>query len=284
MLHRRNGGYLNLVASERAPEPSRQLEAAGYTVLRGAFSSAEIEAMHKAVSEIYATSGIDHRGPHMSDEEQDEYRYACFNRSARVQDAIAAPVILDVIEPLLGGDCHVIANTCWRNRAGVESQQGGGNWHIDGGPHVPHDSDIRWDDRIPYPVFAIGVHILLQDCPMACGPTAVIPGSHKSGQPPPRDATNSMDLTCYDQKLVQLDGKAGDVALFVSDVWHRRLPPTAEDLGRFFIQIHYGRRDIAQRILPTADVNHLSAEAIGRAETQRQKTIIGLHNKGFYDG
>lgn len=162
--------------------------------------------------------------------------------------------------------------------------QGGGHWHVDGGPHVPHDMNVRWNDDIPYPVFAIGVHIMLEDCPMASGPTAVIPGSHKSGQPPPLGAGTSTDLTCYDQGMVALEASAGDVALFVSDIWHRRLATTPDDNGRFFIQCHYGRRDIAQRVLPTAEINHVSPEAMERAATERDRTLIGLHNKGFYDG
>ena len=40
-------------------------------------------------------------------------------------------------------------------------------------------SGVAWDDRIPYPVFAVGAHIYLQDCTRADGPTAVVPG-----QPP----------------------------------------------------------------------------------------------------
>jgi hypothetical protein len=51
-----------------------------------------------------------------------------------------------------------------------------------------------------------------------------------------------------------------------------------------FIQCHYGRRDLAQRIRPTAEVNHLSDEARDRAKTSRQRTLAGLHRNGFYDG
>jgi len=62
-------------------------------------------------------------------------------------------------------------------------------------------------------------------------------------------------------------GAAGDLVLFVSDVWHRRMPTGPDDTGRFFLQVQYGRRDIAQRLRPTAQVNHLSPEAIARAGT-----------------
>jgi hypothetical protein len=69
----------------------------------------------------------------------------------------------------------------------------------------------------------------------------------------------------------------------VSDVWHRGTP-AREGYGRFFLQCHYGRRDLAQRILTTAEVNHLSPEAVARAQTERERTLIGLHQPFFYDG
>ena len=118
-----------------------------------------------------------------------------FNRSALAQKAIGRRAILEAIEPLLGEDCHVIANTCWRNPPRDANTHGGGFWHIDAGPHIPRDPDIPWDERIPYPIFAIGAHIYLKDCPIECGPTGVIPGSHKSGRPPPADRFDDVDLT-----------------------------------------------------------------------------------------
>ena len=56
-----------------------------------------------------------------------QFRYEMYNRSAAVQRAIGHPRILETIEPLLGEDCHVIANTCWRN----PPDHGGGPWHCD---------------------------------------------------------------------------------------------------------------------------------------------------------
>jgi hypothetical protein len=200
-----------------------------------------------------------------------------------VQNAVGHPRILEVVEPLLGEDCHVIANTAWWQRSG-ENDHLGRFWHIDSGPHVPRDSDVPWDSRIPYPVFAIAAHLYLWDCPIEAGPTGLIPGSHTSGQAPPMERLADGDLDWNGQRAVPIVAQAGDVALFVSDVWHRRMPPGPGDPGRMFVQCHYGRRDIAQRIRPTSSVNHLSAEASGRAATPREKTLVGHHPLGFYDG
>jgi ectoine hydroxylase-related dioxygenase (phytanoyl-CoA dioxygenase family) len=201
------------------------------------------------------------------------------NYGPLTQAAIGHLEILSVIEPLLGNDCHVIANTAWRN----PPEFGGGPWHCDAGPHVPRPEGIEWDDRIPYPVFAIGAHVLLKDCPRSCGPTAVVPGSHRSGRLAPRERLNDPHLTYDGREPVLLEAKAGDVALFVSDVWHRGTPASG-GTGRLFIQVHYGRRDIAQRIRTTAEVNHLTPEAVARATTKRQRELIGLHDPFFYDG
>lgn len=81
-----------------------------------------------------------------------------------------------------------------------------------------------------------------------------------------------------------LAAQAGDVQLFVSDVWHRRMPTGPGDAGRLFLQVHYGRRDIAQRLQTTSVANQLSADAVARAATPRDKTLVGLHRPLFYDG
>ncbi len=81
-----------------------------------------------------------------------------------------------------------------------------------------------------------------------------------------------------------LSAEAGDELLFPSDVWHRRMPTTPDDEGRLFLQVHYGRRDIAQRLRPTLQTHQLSGEAIARAETPRDRTVLGLHDPFFYDG
>jgi ectoine hydroxylase-related dioxygenase (phytanoyl-CoA dioxygenase family) len=282
MLTRRRG-YLQL-RTEAVSSASEQLQTLGYTVIEGVLDAAQIAALTAEVEAIYAALPPDGRHAQRPAEEDEDFRYEMLNRGALCQEIIGARAILDVIEPLLGEDCHVIANTCWRNPPREINTHGGGAWHIDAGPHIPRPAGVPWDARIPYPVFAIGAHIYLKDCPLACGPTGVIPRSHTSGQKPPDERVWDVTLTCDGEGVVPLTARAGDVAMFVSDVWHRRLPPQAGDTGRLFLQAHYGRRDIAQRIRPTAVVNHLSAAATERAVTPRQRTLVGLHGNFFYDG
>lgn len=265
------------------PDAAIQLEREGWAVLPDVLSGRALATLRREITALFDEEDPVIRVAGRTREDYAEYRHACLNRSAAAQSVVAHPRILEVIEPLLGEDAHVIANTAWRNRPHDPRVVEGGAWHCDAGPHLPRPARVAWDDRIPYPVFAIGVHVLLDDCPRACGPTGVLPGSHRSGQPPPR-RRSELGLLYQGRSPVPLVGAAGDVAMFVSDTWHRRLPPIPDgDTGRFFLQIHYGRRDIAQRLEPTSVVNHLSSDAVARATTARERTVVGLHPPGFYD-
>lgn len=266
------------------PEASRALEAEGWAVLRGALSAQEVAALCAEIEAIYDGVPADVRNETLPAEEREDFRYEMLNRSAACQRLIADRRILDVVEPLLGEDCHVIANTAWRNPPRPEQDHGGGYWHIDAGPHVPRPEGVPWDERIPYPIFAIAVHVLLRDCPEACGPTGVIPRSHRTGRPPPLERVKDATLRCDGQPALPITGVAGDVLLFVSDVWHRRMPTGPGDCGRFFLQVHYGRRDLAQRLHTTSQCHQLSSEAVARARDERDRTVIGLHRPFFYDG
>ncbi|MGD9749898.1 MAG: phytanoyl-CoA dioxygenase family protein [Acidimicrobiia bacterium] len=276
--------YLRHRPAESAPPESARLERDGYALLPGVLDAGEVAALAADIERVYDEWPADARRPHRGGEEAEQFRYEMLNRSAACQAVIGNRRILDVIEPLLGEDCHVIANTAWRNPADTVHTHGGGLWHIDAGPHLPLPPGIDWDERIPHPVFAVGCHILLQDCPPACGPTAVIPRSHLSGEAPPPDRLDDPTLSWRGHEPVLLSAAAGDVQLFVSDVWHRRMPTGTGDAGRFFLQVHYGRRDIAQRLRPAAVANHLAPEAVARAGTDRDRTLIGLHRPLFYDG
>ena len=271
MIKRRHG---NLVLLKEPVLPaSQQLEREGYAIVRNVLNPDEISALGAEVTAVFESSG-----PDRPQDVRNEFRHGMLNRSPRSQKAIGSRAILDVIEPLLGEDCHVIANTAWRNVAGHQ----GGPWHVDAGPHIPRPENAAWPEAIPYPVFAIGVHIFLQDCPLEAGPTAVLAGSHRSGRLPPRDRINDMALTFDNKSAVLLPARAGDAILFVSDVWHRGTPAQPGH-GRFFLQVHYARRDIAQRIFMTSEVSHVTPDAAERATTERERTLIGLHAPFFYD-
>jgi hypothetical protein len=282
---RRIGGNFASRPATAALADSVHLEREGYVVVRGVFTPRQVSALKRDINRVFREFPPDQRAEGRRSPVDDEcYRYEMLNRSAASQRAIADPTILATIEPLLGEDCHVIANTAWRNAAQRDDQHGGQAWHIDAGPHIPLAEGVQWPRSMPHPVFAIGAHIYLQDCGIEDGPTGVLPRSHLSGRMPPMDRLMDDKLKFRGRGVVPLLARAGDVGMFVSDVWHRRLPTQLGDRGRFFLQVHYARRDIAQRLRTTDAAHQLSAQAVRRARSARQKTLIGLHRPGYYDG
>ena len=201
--------------------------------------------------------------PERTREDKVEFRYELCNRSAACQEAVGHPRVLEVIEPLLAEDCHVIANTAWRNPADFA----GGPWHCDAGPHIPRREGIPWDDRIPYPVFAIGAHIYLQDCtrsptvrPPSC-PAATVP----AGSPRSTGCTTRTSPTTAARRWSSRRTRATSRCSSPTS-GTAACRPSADGRGRYFLQVHYGRRDLAQRLRTTDIANQLSEEAILRGE------------------
>ncbi len=279
----RKKGYL-ACREEDAPAAAVHLEREGYALLPGVFSASQVEALAADITRVFDTYAADHRSQVRPAAAAEMFRYEMLNRSSLCQQAVAAAAILNVIEPLLGEDCHIIANTAWRNPPNSTGPHGGDRWHIDAGPHIPLAPGVTWPADIPHPVFAIGCHIYLKACGPADGPTGVIPGSHLSGQVPPAERSLDDNLEYNGRGVQPLIARPGDVGLFVSDVWHRRMSTQPGDRGRFFLQAHYARRDIAQRLRTTEQVNQLSAAAVNRAADRRQRQLLGLHDPLFYDG
>ena len=266
--------------SDPAPLTGRESPFRGIRQLPACSQPEEIEALRADVRRVFDEYPPDNRGD--PPEQSTPFRYEMINRSSVVQQAIGHPRILEVVEFLLGEDCHVIANTAWWQQPG-DNRHLGRFWHIDAGPHVP----ARWaflGSTNPLSRVCDRRAFVSADCPINAGPTGVIPGSHTSGQAPPWERAADDDLEWEGRGTVPIVAEAGDVALFVSDLWHRRLPLGPADPGRMFVQCHYGRRDIAQRLRPTSVANHLSVEAMERARTPREKTLVGIHPLSFYDG
>ncbi len=137
----RTTGYLR-PRTGRVPKASRQLEDDGFTILRKVLSAEEVKALADEINEVYDVLPPDGRAGRRRDPDVDhDFRYEMFNRSPLCQEVVGHPKILKTIEPLLGEDCHIIANTCWRNPPRPDPGHGGAFWHIDAGPHIPLNDD-----------------------------------------------------------------------------------------------------------------------------------------------
>ena len=274
--------YNRLVEGVDHPQAC-SMEQEGHAFLRGAFSQETIEALKAEIADVFRYVPPDRRNNCLDRERAAMFRYEMFNRSALCQEIIGRREILDALEPVLGDDCHVVACTAWRNPPGAEHAPHGQEWHIDGGPHVPRPEGVPWPDGIPYPIFVVTAHIYLEPVGLDDGPTAVLPGSHRSGRLPPFARRWDLDLTYEGQGGLAHVAEPGDVGFFVSDVWHRRLPPQPSGTGRHFLQVNYGRREIAQRVLPPEFLSPANEQARERATSLRERQLIGLHEQGFYD-
>src|SRR6476660_9102820 len=109
----RRTGYLSLSARP-VPRETEQLQDDGFTVLHSVYDDDEVDELRDDIERVYAQWPPDERSSVRPLDHWTPFRYEMLNRSAVVQRAIASRSILDVIEPLLGEDCHVIANTAWR--------------------------------------------------------------------------------------------------------------------------------------------------------------------------
>lgn len=264
--------------------PTQSLQYYGHCLIPGAFSAPEIERLRESIDQVFAEFPYDERDGRSSPENAEMFRYEMINRSEEVRKVTLDRRILDTIEPVLGKDCHMITSTAWRNPANVEHAPRGQEWHVDAGPFVPRDEGIPWPEKIPYPIFVIGVHVFIEDANLEDGPTAVLEGSHKSGRRPPEESQWDTELEFNGKRCVPMIAKAGDIGMFVSDAWHRRLPPLNGCTGRYFLQTNYGRRDIAQRIKPACETRHIAPEVIERTPTLRERMVLGDHPQGLYDG
>lgn len=263
--------------------PARSLEEDSHAFIPGAFSTETIDALRDEITEVFERYPPDQRKNCLDAERAAMFRYEMFNRSPLCQEILARREILDAVEPVLGDDCHVVSCTAWRNPPGSAHAPFGQEWHVDGGPHVVRPEGVPWPDEIPYPIFVVTAHIYLRRCRMEDGPTAVLPGSHRSGALPPHARRWDLDLTYDGRPGLAHVAEAGDVGFFVSDSWHRRLPPQESGEGRYFLQVVYGRREIAQRVLPPEVLNPANEDALARATTPRQRELLGVHEQGFYD-
>ena len=97
---------------DAAAAPTHDRERDGHVLLRGGFAPHEAALIREDVDRVFREYPSDGR-----DGAPDPPRSEMFNRSSLVQRAVGNPRILESVEPLLGEDCHIIANTSWRNPA-----------------------------------------------------------------------------------------------------------------------------------------------------------------------
>lgn len=124
--------------------------------------------------------------------------------------------------------------------------------------------DLHIDSHIPFKgddLLSMQFVILLEDSTPENGCTVVVPGSHQSGNFTDRSLKNTFDLT----------GKAGDLILWDSRLWHGTRENTSDQsrwaliatLGRWWLQ-------------PSMDIVRGMNEAIYKSCNDEQKQLLGF--------
>ena len=257
----------------------RGMEEDGYIVIRGLMSRAEVAEMHQRIDALTPFS-FDRK---TDDQAGIDHLKCVFNRNPYWLQFIDRPGAIDVVEGVLGNDAHIIGQTAWRSWPGA----GGWGMHIDQ-QFFPVDEALLQSGAVKLPMFLATGHYYLNDMTLELCPTWIVPGSHTSGRGPGAKSGDDRAGFISGQedewngvKAVPVLLQAGDFMLFRSEVWHTGSKNTTTDQTRYLLQVHYGRRVMAQRFSPYLDFrfNH----EVLAAATPRQKRMLGGHQPGAYD-
>jgi len=179
--------------------------------------------------------------------------------------------VIDLVEACLGQDCHVIGQTAWRNHPGFI----GGELHAD---YLAMELPEHWlqDPAFELPMQVCTAHLYLDRIDADLCPTQVISGSHRAGRKPRPGETqwrgrDPQPILC----------EAGDVLMFRSDLWHAGSRNRTTDRSRYLLQVHYGRRMIAQKFSPY--LQWCFDPGVIAAATPRQRRLLGEHEAAEYD-
>ncbi|TLX58460.1 dioxygenase [Stutzerimonas nosocomialis] len=279
-----NGPFNNLSASNRNhprpwPKPetggpvtpsdppiAAHLEALhrdGFVLLRGVLDAGRIAELHEAIDALRPehwdyTGLVDH--------------YKCvFNRDPLWLPYLDLPGVIELAEAALGADCHVIGQTAWRCHPGFI----GGDLHQDYQVmELPESLLADPDFRVPMQILT--AHLFIDRITEDLCPTCVIPGSHRAGRAPAEGETHWRGRAAEPVLC-----EAGDVLLFRSDLWHAGSRNLSGDRIRYLLQVHYGRRMVAQKFSPYLQWRF--DPRVLAAATPRQRRLLGDHEPSEYD-
>jgi ectoine hydroxylase-related dioxygenase (phytanoyl-CoA dioxygenase family) len=196
-----------------------------------------------------------------------------FEHHPAFRDLLALEPVIDLVEQLLGSDCHVVAQSALRTPKG----KGIVNWHIDDALFSPFLSGLAELPAAarPLPVYSLNVMIALSDTPSEqFGPTQVVAESHLTGREPAYAPTLPPGTS-----PTSILAQAGDCYLVNSQTWHRGAQNQSEQT-RYLLTTTYGRRFISQRFYPF--LNYRMPPAVLDGASARTLRLLGKHSKGPY--
>lgn len=235
----------------------------GFVLLPGVLAPAQIDWLRTAIDGLqpihWDYSGlVDH--------------YKCvFNRDPAWLPYLDLPGVIELAEAALGADCHVIGQTAWRSHPGFI----GADLHLDY-LVLELPPTLLADPSFQLPMQICTTHFYLDDITEELCPTLVIPGSHRAGRKP-RPGETSWQGREPEPVLC----RAGDVLFFRSELWHAGSRNRSPGRTRYLLQVHYGRRMVAQKFSPYLDWRF--NPAVIAACSPRQRRLLGDHAEAEYD-
>lgn len=244
-------------------ERLRALHREGFVLLPGVLDGLQIQLLRRA---------IDGLKPQHWDYSGLLEHYKCvFNRDPLWLPFLDLPGVIELAEAALGGDCHVIGQTAWRCHPGFQ----GMGLHLDYlAMQLPRS--LLSDPAFELPMQICTCHLYLDDIDQDLCPTRVVPGSHRAGRPPRAGEEHWHGRTAQ-AVLCQ----AGDALMFRSELWHAGSENSSAERMRYLLQVHYGRRMVAQKFSPYLHWR-FNPEVLAAASA-RQRRLLGEHEEAEYD-
>ena len=236
----------------------------GFTLLPGVLDATGVATLRSLMDRLQPIHW-DYRGL------VDDHFKCVFNRGPEWLPYLDLPGVIELAEAALGGDCHVIGQTAWRNHPGFA----GAELHLD---HLVMElpGSLLADPAFQLPMQICTAHLYLDDIDTDLCPTLVIPGSHRAGRRPRPGET-----TWQGRPAEAVLCRAGDALVFRSELWHAGSRNRTANRSRYLLQIHYGRRMVAQKFSPYLDF-HFNPQVLA-ACTPRQRRLLGDHEAAEYD-
>lgn len=250
--------------SQPTPERLGALHTQGFVVLPGVLDSRKIGEVRRAIDRLEPIHW-DYRGL------LDDHYTCVFNRDPFWLPLLDLPGVIELAEAALGADCHVIGQTAWRSRPGFI----GADLHVD---YLALELPQAWlaDPAFQLPMQICTAHLYLDRIDEDLCPTRVIPGSHRAGRAPGHGETHWQGRAAEPVLC-----EAGDVLVFRSDLWHAGSRNRSAERSRYLLQVHYGRRMIAQKFSPYLQWRF--NPRVLAAATPRQRRLLGEHEPAEYD-
>ncbi len=237
------------------------LDEQGYVLIRGVLEPLQVALLRCAIDDLQPL--------HWDYQGLLEHYKCVFNRDPLWLPFLDLPPLIELAETVLGSDCHVIGQTAWRSHPGYP----GIALHLD---HLSMELPEQLRGQLSLPAQILTAQLYLCDIDPALGPTTVVPGSHRASRPP-----RAGEDSWQGQSVWPLLCQAGDALVFRSDLWHGGGANHSNGQVRDMLQVHYGRRMVAQKFSPYLHWR-FNPEVLAAA-TPRQRRLLGEHEESVYD-